>query len=150
MTKEQDDTEEDDLSDLDLSDENSWENTEESVPDTHEELVAEEEQGEEEHSSSEEDEPSSKVSVQDQPVGAPPTSPIDLQSLPVNVILELGQLHMTMDQLLKLEPGNLLDVTLHPENGVDLTVNGKIVGKGELVRFGSAIGVRILQLGRHA
>ena len=55
---------------------------------------------------------------------------------------------MTIEQLLKLEPGNLLEIDIHPENGVDLTINGKIVGKGELIHIGEAIGVRVLELGR--
>jgi flagellar motor switch protein FliN/FliY len=54
---------------------------------------------------------------------------------------------MTVEQLTKLEPGNLLEIEIHPENGVLLTIQGKAVGKGELIRVGEAIGVRVLQLG---
>lgn len=75
-------------------------------------------------------------------------SPISPEQIPVTIVVEIGQVQMTMDQLLKLEPGNLLDVNLYPENGVDLTINGKVVGKGELIRIGDVIGVRVLQLGR--
>lgn len=70
------------------------------------------------------------------------------KQIPVNIVVEIGQVEMTMEQLIKLEPGNLLDVNLNPKNGVDLTINGKLVGKGELVRIGDIIGVRILELGR--
>ncbi len=70
------------------------------------------------------------------------------EQIPVTVVVEIGQVQLAIEQLLKLEPGNLLDVNVQPENGVDLTINGKIVGKGELIRVGEAIGVRILQLGR--
>lgn len=73
---------------------------------------------------------------------------LDPMQMPVNLVVEVGQVSMTMDQLLKLEPGNLLDVSLRPENGVDLTVRGNLVGRGELIRIGEAIGVRVLQLGR--
>lgn len=69
------------------------------------------------------------------------------EQIPITLTVEVGQVHMTIEQLLKLEPGNLLDINLHPKNGVDLTINGKIVGKGELIRIGDIIGVRILQLG---
>ena len=74
--------------------------------------------------------------------------PVALEDIPMTLTVEVGQIELTMDQLLKLEPGNLLDVTLHPRNGVDLTVNGRIVGKGELIRIGETLGVRILQVGR--
>jgi flagellar motor switch protein FliN/FliY len=54
---------------------------------------------------------------------------------------------MSIEQLMKLEPGNLLDVDIRPEHSVNLTIQGKLVGKGELIRIGDAVGVRILQLG---
>lgn len=100
-----------------------------------------------------EQEAENKAVVEEKPIKPAPItkeikSPIAPENIPVTVIVEIGQVHMTMDQLLKLEPGNLLDVNLHPENGVDLTINGKVVGKGELIRIGDVIGVRVLQLGR--
>jgi flagellar motor switch protein FliN len=48
---------------------------------------------------------------------------------------------------MELQPGNMLEVDLHPENGVDLVVNGKRIGKGELLRVGETLGVRILDIG---
>lgn len=74
-------------------------------------------------------------------------SPLSLDQLPVSVVVEIGNIPMTMDKLLKIEQGNLLDVTVNPANGVDLTINGKVVAKGELVRIGENLGVRILELG---
>lgn len=73
---------------------------------------------------------------------------INPEQIPITLIIEVGQVQMTMEQLLKLEPGNLLDINIQPQNGVDLTINGKVVGKGELIRLGDSIGVRVLQLGR--
>jgi len=62
-------------------------------------------------------------------------------------VIEIGQIQMTMEKLLLLEPGNVLDLNINPENGVDLVVNGKRIGKAELVRLGESIGIRILELG---
>ncbi len=73
--------------------------------------------------------------------------PLSLDRLPVSVVVEIGSIPMTMDKLLKIEQGNLLDVTVNPANGVDLTINGKVVAKGELVKVGENLGVRILELG---
>lgn len=67
--------------------------------------------------------------------------------IPVTLVVEVGQVQMTMEKLLSLAPGNLLEINLHPENHVDLTINGKTVGKGELIKIGEAIGVRVLELG---
>ena len=74
--------------------------------------------------------------------------PLLIQDLPLTVTVEVGTLHISVEKLLQLEPGNVLDVQIHPENGVNLTVNGKLIGKGELLRIGETLGVRILELGR--
>lgn len=77
------------------------------------------------------------------------TTPHHISSRDINVslIVEIGQVKMTMDKLLSLEPGNMLDLNIRPEDGVNLVVNGKTIGKGELIRIGDSIGVRILDLG---
>ena len=54
------------------------------------------------------------------------------EQIPLNVIVEVGRIQMTMEQLMKLEPGNMLDIDIHPENGVNLTIQGKLVGKESL------------------
>lgn len=69
------------------------------------------------------------------------------KDIPVSMIVELGRVQMTMEKLMLLEPGNLLDLNINPENGVDLVINSRIVGRGELIRIGESIGVRILELG---
>jgi flagellar motor switch protein FliN len=74
--------------------------------------------------------------------------PMTPGEIPVTVVIEAGCVQMTMEQLLQLEPGNLLELNIRPENGVDLTINGKIVGKGELIKLGETLGVRVLKLGR--
>ncbi len=71
--------------------------------------------------------------------------PINIKQLPMTVVVELTELSMSIDQLTSLQPGNLLDLDIRPENGVMLMVNGKIVGRGELVRIGDNVGVRITQ-----
>ncbi|MBA2368231.1 MAG: type III secretion system cytoplasmic ring protein SctQ [Candidatus Protochlamydia sp.] len=68
--------------------------------------------------------------------------------IPVTLTVEVGCIQMSMDQLLRLEPGNLLEINVNPANGVDLTINGKVVGKGELLKIGEALGVRVVELGQ--
>lgn len=74
--------------------------------------------------------------------------PMTPGEIPVTIIVEAGCIQMTMEQLLQLEPGNLLELNVRPESNVDLTINGKVVGKGELIKLGEALGVRVLKLGR--
>jgi len=69
-----------------------------------------------------------------------------LKDAPITVVVEVARIKMPLDKILKLGPGNLLDLSIPPEQGVSLTVNGKVIGRGELVSLGEAIGVRILEL----
>lgn len=78
------------------------------------------------------------------------TGPIALNQIPVAVVVEIGSIQMTMQKLLQLEPGNILELGIHPDNGVNLIVNGKCVGKGELIRLGEVLGVRITNLGKQS
>lgn len=69
---------------------------------------------------------------------------ISLGDVPVQLIVEIGRVRITAQELMNLAPGNLLDIHVNPEQGVDLIVNGKKVGRGELIRMGETLGVRIL------
>lgn len=77
------------------------------------------------------------------PAGKSALKPEDIM-LPI--IIELGRIQMPIQQLLELQPGNVLDLDLYPENGVDLVVNGKKIGKGEILKLGESLGVRILDI----
>jgi flagellar motor switch protein FliN len=72
------------------------------------------------------------------------TSPLGLNEIPLTVVIEIGRMQISVQKLLDLEPGNLLELDIHPENGVDLVVNGNVIGKGELLKIGDSLGVRIL------
>lgn len=72
---------------------------------------------------------------------------LSLGEIPMNVVIEVGRVQMPIKSVMNLKPGNLLDLHLHPESGVDLVVNGSRIGKGELLQIGGVLGVRILELG---
>jgi flagellar motor switch protein FliN/FliY len=69
------------------------------------------------------------------------------RNIPLTFTVELGRFEMPLDKLLKVEPGNIIDLALKPEEGVYLTLQGKRVAKAELVKIGEAIGVKILKVG---
>jgi flagellar motor switch protein FliN/FliY len=138
---------EDDLSDLDLPEENNEDFEED------EDLFGEDDDLFAEEETETQPEAPSQVARQETPSSAKPSlgaaqKAIAPEQIPITLTVEVGQIQMTMDQLLKLEPGNLLEIDIRPEDGVNLTVNGKVVGKGELIRIGDALGVRVLQIGR--
>jgi len=71
----------------------------------------------------------------------PPSAPADL-----TLTAELGHLSMPLTKLLHLEPGTMIDLNMSPEQGVDLTLSGKKVAKGELLKLGETVGLRILEI----
>jgi flagellar motor switch protein FliN/FliY len=158
MAKKHDD---DDVSEIDLSEENEDESEDEEedfFSDADDDLFSAEEDEEEteeeatqtEETELEQEELEEKIprsQEQKQTQASKKDRPISPEQIPVTLIVEAGQIQMTMEQLMNLEPGNILEINLHPEDGVDLTINGRTVGRGELIRIGEAIGVRILQMG---
>jgi flagellar motor switch protein FliN/FliY len=83
-----------------------------------------------------------KVPVQQQEVK---TSSLD--DIPLSIVVEAGRLQMSVQSILELQPGNILELNVHPERGVDLVVNGNCIGKGELLKIGDVLGVRVLEVG---
>lgn len=75
------------------------------------------------------------------------SKPIHPKEIPINIVIEMGRIQMTVETLMHLEPGNLLELDIHPENGLNLVVNGKIIGKGELIRLGDSLGIRVIEIG---
>ena len=71
---------------------------------------------------------------------------ISLKDIPVNLVVELSRLKISLEKLMQLSPGNLLEIPMKPDQAVKLTVNGQQVGQGELVHLGETLGVRILNL----
>lgn len=73
-------------------------------------------------------------------------SPVAPLELPVHLTVEVGRLQMTAGELMNLAPGNLLELNVTPQQGVTLVVNGKKVGRGEIIKIGDVLGVRILSI----
>jgi len=72
---------------------------------------------------------------------------VSIKDIPLNVCVELARLKITLDRLMHLNAGNMIELPIHPDQGVSLTVNGKKVGRAELLYLGESLGIRILELG---
>jgi len=77
---------------------------------------------------------------------APSPEEISRDELSLPLSIEVGRINISMEKLLQLKEGNLLELGVSPESGVDLMVHGKCIGKAELLKIGDSIGIRILQL----
>lgn len=112
--------------------------------DLEEDLEVEEEEEHEQAAVPPKPEALSKSSTHAQQTQGP--SPLaNPEEIPMTVTIETGRIQMTIKQLMELAPGNVIDLDIRPERGVDLTVNGRCVGRGELLKIGETLGVRILE-----
>lgn len=74
-------------------------------------------------------------------------SPSSAKNIPLTVTVEVGRIKMNLAQLMSLKPGSTLDLTVRPEDGVNLVINGTCVARGELLKLGEVLGVRITETG---
>lgn len=74
----------------------------------------------------------------------------EIEDLPVTLIFELGRTTLTLGEVRRLGAGTILPLEELKSETVDLVANGKRIGRGEIVRIGESLGVRILDLSRNA
>ena len=67
--------------------------------------------------------------------------------VPVNITVEVARLKMSLDQLLKIKPGNVIELGADIDKQVNLSANGQVVGRGELLQVGEVIGIKITTIG---
>lgn len=65
--------------------------------------------------------------------------------LDMEVIFEadLGRVDMTLKEILKLEKGSVIDLQKAAGESVDVYINGRIVGKGEVMVYEKNLAIRL-------
>jgi len=76
----------------------------------------------------------------------PVLSLMPLYDVPVRVQAVLGRTRLTVDELLGLQPGSLVELDRRAGEPVDLLVNGRLIARGELVLIEGALGVTLTEL----
>lgn len=80
------------------------------------------------------------------PNPAPTPEKMPLGEMAISVVIESARIPLTLDKLLQLQKGNVLELPRLPEEGVDLVVNGNLIAKAELIKIGDRLAVRILDI----
>jgi type III secretion protein Q len=70
---------------------------------------------------------------------------VSLDDLPIRLVCQIGSVELSLAQLREMGSGSLLQLNAGAQDGVDLMVNGRRVGRGELVTIGDSLGVRLLE-----
>jgi flagellar motor switch protein FliN len=76
------------------------------------------------------------------PQGVTP-NPDKAPNLPVTLTVELGRISLTLSRLADLKPGDVVELSRHNREPVELTSNGRLVARGELVKIDTELGVRV-------
>ena len=69
-----------------------------------------------------------------------------LPNITLPVIVALGRSYMSIKEILKLRPGQILELNKNPNEPVDLVVNGKVVARGELVDVDGRLAIRLIKI----
>jgi len=69
-----------------------------------------------------------------------------LNDIPLQVAVELGRVPVSAEEVIGLKVGQVIDLNRVPGEPVEMSVNGKVVARGELVEIEGHLGVRILSL----
>jgi flagellar motor switch protein FliN len=70
----------------------------------------------------------------------------NLLDVPVEISVEIGRTRMAIGELLSLSKGSIIELNKVAGESVDIYVNGKLLGKGEIVVVNERLGVRIMDI----
>lgn len=66
--------------------------------------------------------------------------------IPVNITVVLGKTSMTVNQLLKLSKGSVIELDKSVGEPIEMHVNNKLVAKGEVVIVEERIGITLTEI----
>ncbi len=66
-----------------------------------------------------------------------------LQDIRIDLEVELDRRVISLRELLQLEPGGLLRMTRSAGENIDILVDGRVIGFGEIVIIEDAMGIRV-------
>lgn len=69
-----------------------------------------------------------------------------LLDIPLEVTVELGRTSMIINNLLQLTQGSVVELNKAAADTVDIYVNHKLLGKGEVIIVNDRLGVRITEI----
>lgn len=120
------------------------------LPDTYEDHE------DEDHHEADEEEDSEELVEKESTEEAPakPKSPevvekeplTKLDQVKVNIKLEVGKVSCSLQKLLALKENDVIELNQPIGQLIDLRVDGRLIGKGQIVRLGDQLGLRISEL----
>lgn len=69
-----------------------------------------------------------------------------LLDVPLDITVELGRTRMTIQDLLALAPGSVIELDKIAGEPLDIVINGRLIARGEAVVVNDKFGVRIMDI----
>lgn len=69
-----------------------------------------------------------------------------LLDISVEISVEIGRTKLTIGELLALSKGSIIELNKIAGESVDIYVNDKLLGKGEIVLVNERLGVRVVEI----
>jgi flagellar motor switch protein FliN/FliY len=69
-----------------------------------------------------------------------------LLDVSVEISVEIGRTKLTIGELLSLSKGSIIELNRIAGESVDIFVNEKLLGKGEIVLVNERLGVRVIEI----
>ncbi len=69
-----------------------------------------------------------------------------LLDVSVEISVEIGRTKLTIGELLSLSKGSIVELNRAAGESVDIFVNEKLLGKGEIVLVNERLGVRVIEI----
>lgn len=70
-----------------------------------------------------------------------------IYSVPVTVTISIGSKRLSVSEILELQPESIVPLTSRIDDPVDLTIDNRLIAKGELVDMGDGqIAVKIIEI----
>jgi flagellar motor switch protein FliN/FliY len=66
--------------------------------------------------------------------------------VPVNLSIELGSCQLPMREVLQLSPGSVVQLDKPADAPVEMSVNGKLIARGEVVVIEDRFGLKITEV----
>ena len=66
--------------------------------------------------------------------------------IPVVMSLEVGSTELTVSELLSMGTGAVVELNRHTGDPLDVKVNGKLIGRGEVVETNGRYGIRMTEV----
>jgi flagellar motor switch protein FliN/FliY len=80
--------------------------------------------------------------------GAPTPSELErLLSLQVPLIVKLAELNISLQEIMRLSPGAIIEFPKSSDEPLELMINNKTVAIGQAVKVGENFGLKITQIG---